>query len=211
MLRHVLVPLDGSMLAEEALAHAQDVVVAQGHITLLTVIELPAEYDYALVDIPLTMTSAGALFDEEEYQVAYQNALDYLQAQASILEQRGYTVDCIVEAGVPSLVIVEQARLLEADAIVMSTHGRTGVQRWIFGSVTQKVISQMPCPVMVVPGIKRQPVKEDVAVMRPEFMTDGVLFFLAEVRCDITGGKVQPPHALCDQIPRAFVTEHADM
>jgi nucleotide-binding universal stress UspA family protein len=164
MLRHVLVPLDGSVLAEEALAHAQDIVAKNGKITLLTVIELPAEYDYALVDIPLTMTSAGALFDEEEYQIAHENALSYLRAQAQILEQRGFTVDCVVEAGVPSLVIVEQARLIEADTIVISTHGRTGVQRWIFGSVTQKVISQMPCPVMVVPGIKRQPVREDVAV-----------------------------------------------
>lgn len=163
MLHHVLVPLDGSILAEEALSHAQSVVTKNGKLTLLTVIELPAEYDYALVDIPLTMTSAGALFDEEEYQVAYQNSLDYLQTQAEILEQRGFTVDCVVETGVPSLVIVEQARLIEADSIVMSTHGRTGVQRWIFGSVTQKVISQMPCPVMVVPGIRRLPVKDDVA------------------------------------------------
>jgi nucleotide-binding universal stress UspA family protein len=164
MLRHVLVPLDGSMLAEEALIHAKNIAAPQGQITLLAVIELPAEYDYALVDIPLTMTSAGALFDQEEHQVAYRNALDYLRAQASLLEARGYTVDCVVETGVPSLVIIEQARLVEADAIVMSTHGRTGVQRWIFGSVTQKVISQMPCPVMVVPGVKRQPVKEEVAV-----------------------------------------------
>ena len=49
-------------------------------------------------------------------------------------------------------VIVERAHALHVDAIVMSTHGRSGLNRWMFGSVTQRVLALMPCPVLVVPG-----------------------------------------------------------
>jgi nucleotide-binding universal stress UspA family protein len=54
--------------------------------------------------------------------------------------------------GKTSSVIAERAKVLHVDAIAMSTHGRSGLSRWVFGSVTQRVLGLMPCPVLVVPG-----------------------------------------------------------
>ena len=52
MLKNIIVPLDGSDLSEQALRYAQDVIAPKGKITLLSVIEMPVDYDYTLVDIP---------------------------------------------------------------------------------------------------------------------------------------------------------------
>jgi len=160
MLKHILVPLDGSELSEQALSYAQDVMEAGGRITLVSVIELPADYDYALVDVPLTMLQAGSRVDDDAYNTAYARIESYLLAKVNVLKAGGFNVDYVIEAGVPADVIIEQAKLLNVRAIVMSTHGRTGLSRWLFGSVTQKVIAGMPCPVMVVPGVQREALPE---------------------------------------------------
>jgi nucleotide-binding universal stress UspA family protein len=57
----------------------------------------------------------------------------------------------MIEIGGPVQNIVEKAREEGADMIVMSTHGRTGLDHIILGSVTEKVVARAPCPVLVVP------------------------------------------------------------
>ena len=54
-----------------------------------------------------------------------------------------------VRSGVPDLDIVRAARDLAVDLIVMVTHGRTGLEHWVLGSVTEHVIREAPCPVLV--------------------------------------------------------------
>ncbi|MEL6527191.1 MAG: universal stress protein, partial [Chloroflexota bacterium] len=88
----------------------------------------------------------------KEVDVMNQRMLQYLQRQADNLRRKGYRVDCVVEVGRPAEAINAVAERVSAQAIIMTTHGRTGFSKWLFGSVTQKVIAQMPCPVMVVPG-----------------------------------------------------------
>lgn len=151
MLKHLLVPLDGSALSEQALEYAQNVIAPEGQITILSVIEVPSDYEYALVDIPMTVVTARQ-FTKDEYDGAYRRVHTYLTAFARRLVEKGYTVECVVESGDPATVINEVANNTNAEAIVMTTHGRTGLNRWLFGSVTQKVISQMLRPVLVVPG-----------------------------------------------------------
>lgn len=56
-----------------------------------------------------------------------------------------------VELGHPALNIVEMAEREEADLIVMSTHGRTGLDHMLMGSVTEKVVARAPCPVLTIP------------------------------------------------------------
>lgn len=158
MLKHVLVPLDGSALSEQALDFAQNVVADKGQITILSVIEVPTDYEYALVDIPMTMVTARQ-FTKDEYTTAYRRIQDYLTAFVRRLNKKGYTVECVVETGDPATVINEVANNTNAEAIVMTTHGRTGLNRWLFGSVTHKVISQMVRPVLVVPGTVPEKVK----------------------------------------------------
>jgi universal stress protein A len=62
----------------------------------------------------------------------------------------------VVEFGRPYKNIVEEAATEGVDIIVMSTHGRTGIDHVILGSVTEKVVAHAPCPVLVVPRHERQ-------------------------------------------------------
>jgi nucleotide-binding universal stress UspA family protein len=149
MLSHILVPLDGSMLAEMALEHARRLVAPNGKITLVTVVQAPEfpVYDFYPSPSPSIKSYETALHD------ALPRAKEYLERVAHDLEEEMHLQTAIeVEAGDAATVIVDLGLRLHVDAIVMSTHGRSGFSRWIFGSVTQKVLGVTPCPVFVVPG-----------------------------------------------------------
>ena len=62
----------------------------------------------------------------------------------------------VVEFGAPYKNIVEKAATEGVDMIVMSTHGRTGVDHFILGSVAEKVVARAPCPVLVIPRLERR-------------------------------------------------------
>jgi nucleotide-binding universal stress UspA family protein len=89
-----------------------------------------------------------------------QQAKEYLGKFTEPLTEEGYKVDTVVEFGNPPDVIVEFADVRKVDAIVMATHGRSGVSRWIFGSVTNKVLAVATCPVLVVPSTHKQQLLE---------------------------------------------------
>lgn len=141
MLKHVLVPVDGSDLSERALDYAVKITEENGKITLLTVLDLPGAVSYELYPVPALDLTA-------DYQ---QSAQSYLNRLAEALRARNFSVDAEVHTGDPASIIVERAEMLKPEALVMSTHGRTGLTRWIVGSVTQKVLSAAPCPVFVIP------------------------------------------------------------
>jgi nucleotide-binding universal stress UspA family protein len=80
-----------------------------------------------------------------------QEAGAYLAERQSTLRQQGYKV--AAQVGLQPRVaeaIVDEATRIGADAIVMSTHGRGGLSRWLFGSVAEKVLRQAPCPILLV-------------------------------------------------------------
>jgi nucleotide-binding universal stress UspA family protein len=149
MLHHVIVPLDGSHLAETALEHAERLVGPNDKITLLTVVQAPEIPIYDFYPMPSTLI--------HEYESSLNDAMpfakEYLaRIAAQIQETLGVTTDTIVEVGQPENVIVDVANKMNVDAIVMSTHGRSGLNRWLFGSVTQKVLASASCPVFVIPN-----------------------------------------------------------
>jgi nucleotide-binding universal stress UspA family protein len=163
MLYHVLVPLDGSRLAEQALEYAQSVVSPDGKITLMTVVEtaqLP-------VPEPAVQSTGGvAIFADpwapttrERQQTELidarmlSDAEAYLERIASVIRTSSLRVETSVQPRVqPAEAIVQTAAGLHVDAIVMATHGRSGLTRWLMGSVTHKVLNAKPCPVFVVPS-----------------------------------------------------------
>ncbi|MCB9452274.1 MAG: universal stress protein [Anaerolineaceae bacterium] len=149
MLNHVIVPLDGSELAEEAIIHAKEITRPQGKITLLSAIDVP--------EVPIYGYYPPAAIPD--YDAAEENLLpraqEYLENIGKQLKADGYVVNIEAHVGEPANVIVETAERLEVDAIVMSTHGRSGLSRWLFGSVTNKVLSASCCPVYVVPSRKK--------------------------------------------------------
>lgn len=150
MFKHLLVTLDGSELAEKALNVARQVLAAEGTITLLSVVDMPDANLTMLYDMPVIPMRGD---QEKLLATAQQNARSYLRRVAERLELPPTVhVEVEVYMGDTAYVIAERARALHVDAIVMSTHGRSGLSRWVFGSITQRVLSLMPCPVLVVPG-----------------------------------------------------------
>lgn len=149
MIEHVLVPLDGSPLAEKALTFGQKMLVPNGKITLVAAIEapLPPMYAYPSPDVFYKLDSNRAYMETAKPQ-----ALDYLDKIAMKLRSQGYDVVVEAEDGSPADVITEIAERHKVDAIVISTHGRSGISRLVFGSVTNKVLSVAKCPVVVVPN-----------------------------------------------------------
>ncbi|MBZ0291595.1 MAG: universal stress protein [Anaerolineae bacterium] len=155
MLKHILLPLDGSELAEKAIEYAMTVISPGNQITLLMVVDPPEQLSYNLY--ALEPTAVGAPVSEAA--IDYQSVSDemmrgaraYLDSKSKALQQAGYKVNTLAEYGAPAEVIVETAEKLNVDTIVISTHGRSGLSRWILGSVTSKVISAASCPVYVIP------------------------------------------------------------
>ena len=127
MLKTILVPLDGSALAEEALPYACALSVP----TAARLILMRASY---------------ALHQEQLIKVAE----DYLAPHVLNLRQRGFETVATVFDGDAAPGIVEEARRYDADLVVMATHGRTGPGRWILGSVADAVLAACSVPVLLV-------------------------------------------------------------
>jgi nucleotide-binding universal stress UspA family protein len=146
MLKHILVPLDGSKLAEQALAHALDIIAPDGKITLVCAVEIPDVPDYGFYQ------TIGASRFEESKNELLPIAQHYTESIAYETTRKGTFTRFEVMVGNPATIITEAAERLAVDAIVMSTHGRSGIGRFLFGSVTHKVLDANICPVFVIPS-----------------------------------------------------------
>ncbi len=133
----ILVPLDGSVLAEAGMWTALDLAEKNG----ATLSLLRAAEAHAL---------PGA--DTVEAQVmAVREAEEYLAAVVRRLKGRGFgRVETHVWYSPAAAAIVEAANVQKADLIVMSTHGRTGLGRLILGSVAESVLRGTTTPILVV-------------------------------------------------------------
>jgi nucleotide-binding universal stress UspA family protein len=143
-LNRLLIALDGSEFAEQALASAQEVLGTSGlDIHLLRVVETNKWYgsSYSQIDF-----SALNLYIDTERSVS----TDYLDKQAASLTDAGHSVTWEVRDGLVSEHIAEVAEKFGAGLVVMSTHGRTGVGRVLMGSVAERVIHEAGLPVMLV-------------------------------------------------------------
>ncbi|NWF70574.1 MAG: universal stress protein [Chloroflexi bacterium] len=150
MLNHVLVPLDGSTLAETALPEAKRILGPNGKITLVTAIDLPQVPLYGF-DMPMAMVASSRTSAEETMN----HARTYLENAAVELRAAGFQVNVVPHFGEAASVIIETAQKYHVDAIVICTHGRSGLSRWLFGSVTNKVLGAAPCPIYVVPNLRK--------------------------------------------------------
>lgn len=147
MYNHILVPLDGSAISEEALEEARAFVDKGAQITLVTAVNTPELPSHAY-----DMYGGVLLSDTETQHQMEDWAREYLDNHVKVLADEGFVSKRLVEVGEPAQVIAEAAAREHVGAIVMCTHGRSGVSRWLFGSVTNKVLNIAPCPVLVVPS-----------------------------------------------------------
>jgi nucleotide-binding universal stress UspA family protein len=154
MLRKFVVPLDGSELAERALPYAVRLARAgQGRIILIRV---------ALAPPSMTIDGAGWERDQRE---AVDAAEHYLAALVEKLADQ-VPVDTAVPYGRAAVQILDQVRHLEADGIVIATHGRTGLAHLMHGSVAETVLAESDVPVFLVharPGQPAEPAFDPLA------------------------------------------------
>jgi nucleotide-binding universal stress UspA family protein len=140
----MLVALDGSKLAENVLPYARVVAGALGlRLDLLTVVE---SMDFART------THAGHIRDLDPIiDAALQGSKQYLETVARSFT--GIAVDhCFVEQGNPEEIIIEKAAGDKGTLIGMATRGRSGIHRWLMGSVAEKVLRGATNPLLLVRG-----------------------------------------------------------
>ena len=142
MYHNILVPLDGSALAEAALHHAEALALEfKSNITLLRIIISP--YQLIATDLVLSGTVA-------EIPGLRDQAMQYLQGVSGELREKGISFQTAILDGPVPDAITDYARAEHIDLIVMSTHGRGGISRWVYGSVAEKVLQAAPCPVLLI-------------------------------------------------------------
>jgi nucleotide-binding universal stress UspA family protein len=150
MYDRILVALDGSVLAEQIVPHVEALAERFGStVILLRAIPPPS------VIIPGAGAGAepvaGAVVDPTPIvEAERQQATTYLEAVADRLKAKGYTVDCEEPEGHADEILVRRARDLGVGLIALTTHGRGGLARAIFGSVADAVLRKAPCPVLLV-------------------------------------------------------------
>ena len=149
MYKEILVPLDGSDLSKAALPHARELARAFGaHLTLLAVIQpLAAVYAWSASPYGMVVATPAVEIEAEREQAA---AEQYMNQAKDDLKTQGVNAECLITEGDPGSEICDRARELKADLIVMSTHGRSGVRRWVYGSVAEKVLRGADAPVLLV-------------------------------------------------------------
>jgi nucleotide-binding universal stress UspA family protein len=145
----ILVPLDGSRLAEQSLPCAMTLGRSlSAELVLLCAVSVPSDVQEALEKAGLT---PDPLIEELEIE-----ASEYLEAMSHLLSKSGLTFSHAVLRQLAADAIVEYAEQADIRLIVMASHGYTGIARWTHGSVAERVLRSAPVPVLLV-RVKEEP------------------------------------------------------
>lgn len=135
MFESIVVPLDGSPLAERILGQVRRLLFYKdAKVLLVRALEYPPALEETL----------------ESLEVRKAKALKYLGEVAERLSSQGARVETCVREGNPANVILGVVKEEHASLITMSTHGRGGLSRWVWGSVAEKILRASPVPVLAV-------------------------------------------------------------
>jgi nucleotide-binding universal stress UspA family protein len=148
MFKKILIPLDGSRVGEAALHVIEELMSQLSPETKLevTLIQaIPATHWIAAGDV-----GAPVRYTDEELQIIRRAALNYLEKAGEGLRSKGAVVKAMVAIGNQTDGILKAADETKTDMIAMSTHGRSGLRRWAFGSITDKVLRGANVPVLTV-------------------------------------------------------------
>ena len=136
MYKKILVPLDGSELAEKVLPQ----VIGLAKLT---------NAEIHLLRVVLVHTVPGADPTDRQVEAVHQ-AEEYIEATAGKLKKEGLQVVTHVRYGHEASEILDQVDHSGADLLAMCTHGRSGPTRWAMGSVSEKVVRRSPVPVLLI-------------------------------------------------------------
>jgi nucleotide-binding universal stress UspA family protein len=194
MFKRILIPLDGSELAEQSLPVALQIAQAQGSELIIMRVPLaekmmtsyPAEY--------------SLLWPEQSLQLSQKMSADYLQQVLAQHEPTVVPIRAMVVNGDVAGGIVDTAAEEEADLIVMTTHGYSGLTRWVLGSITERVLREAHCPVLAIRD--GQPMKHLLITLDGSYLAEAALapgFGLAQaLKSRVTLLQVVPEKGLLD-------------
>jgi nucleotide-binding universal stress UspA family protein len=157
MIKKVLVGLDGSPLAEYALPYVETIAgAAKADVTLLRVLPeretpVPLEQEYRrMYPFRLGPPPSPPERDPSSPEAIRYDARAYVDMVARHLGERGVVSEPILVSGDAASEIVGEAQARQADLIILATHGRSGLGRWIYGSVAEAVLARSPVPLLLV-------------------------------------------------------------
>jgi nucleotide-binding universal stress UspA family protein len=141
----IMCPLDGSPLAETALPYVEALAQKMSlDVMLVRVLKVGGIYPAYVDGYPYAgVTDLETLIEAD--------ATEYLREVAEKLKDRGFNVQSKLLRGAPAQAIVDLAHEEPQDLIVLTTHGRSGLTRWVIGSVAEAVIRTSGDPVLVIP------------------------------------------------------------
>jgi len=149
-----LIALDGSSLAEEALMPGLELARLLG--CQVTLLRADQGEDLSSVEQGL-LQMAGAGPCQELVEGAEDRLSYYLECLARQHRSPEMPIETVVLQTRPAEAILSYAESEEIDLVIMATHGRTGLRRWVYGSVTEKVLHQAGCAMLIV----RPPISEN--------------------------------------------------
>jgi nucleotide-binding universal stress UspA family protein len=154
MYKKMLVPLDGSELAECVLPHVESIANGCGvvEVVFLRVVE-PIDWVVGPSYLPSGMNGSTGLSEEQIWRINSESraaAEDYLSQVVNRTKLDGVTVRSEVINGKAAEIIAEYATKNGVDLITIATHGRSGVSRWVWGSVADRVLRSSCVPVLMV-------------------------------------------------------------
>jgi nucleotide-binding universal stress UspA family protein len=136
--KHILIPLDGSELAETALEPALSLAqLMEAQVTLIQVIPpfiREVDEQYAPMALDILLEKAGA----------------YLLGVRQRLAAAHDSINIEIASGQVAETIIAYAEEQGVDLIVISSHGRSGIGRWVFGSVAERVLRGAPCATLII-------------------------------------------------------------
>ncbi len=145
----IMVPLDGSDLAECVMPHVKTIISAftLSQVALVRVVNptrlpvsVPAQGDYGFTEK-----------DRQRMNVKRKKAAEnYLVQLSDSLEHPGTKFECVVLEGSPVNMLSDFAANHAVDIIIMASHGRSGISRWVMGSVAERIVRTSCVPVMLV-------------------------------------------------------------
>jgi nucleotide-binding universal stress UspA family protein len=141
MYKKILVPLDGSELAKKALGEAESLANSLGaEIILFQVVTFMPIYGSPELVTPL-------IIDEKQKEAAEK----YLSNLAEELKKKGLRVTVMVRTGQQvAMEIIDFAKESGIDLIIMCTHGRSGITRWMLGSIALKLLTRGETPILLI-------------------------------------------------------------
>ena len=142
LVTRLVVPLDGSALAETALPYVKEMASRLGYAVVLLRVVRPLHYFWVGEHPPEI---------HEENQLMESEAREYMESTAEGLSREGIDVEWRVLVGHPTTIVLEQVRDIPHSIVALTTHGRSGLRRWLIGSLAENLVRSGGDPVLIVP------------------------------------------------------------